>query len=79
METFYTGKEIPLIFPLLVNDKLESDFGKKTNQLSEFFTSKCTPLNSGSTLPHSVSNTPTVEISSFQFNGQDIKKSTKCQ
>ena len=39
-----------------------------------FFASKCTPLNNGSTLLHPVSNTPTVECPSFQFNDQDILK-----
>ena len=61
MKTFYNGKKIPLIPPLLVNDKLKCDFGKKASHFNEFFASKCSPLNSGSTLPHLVSNTPTVE------------------
>ena len=74
MKTFYNGKKIPLIPPLLINDKLESDFEKKANHFNEFFASKCTLLNNGSTLPHSLSNTLTVEISSFQFNDQDIFK-----
>ena len=39
-----------------------------------FFALKCTPLNNGSTLPHSASNKPTIELSSFQFNDQDILK-----
>ena len=56
MKTFYNGKKIPLIPPLLINNKLESDFGKKANHFNEFFASKCTPLNNGSTLPHSLSN-----------------------
>ena len=47
---------------------------KKANHFNEFFASKCTPLNNGSTLPHAVSNAPTVELSSFQFNDQDILK-----
>ena len=29
MKTFYNGKKIPLIPPLLVYDKLECDFGKR--------------------------------------------------
>ena len=74
MKTFYNGKKIPLIPPLLVNDKLECDFGLKANHFNEFFASKCTPLNNGSTLPHLLSNAPTVELSSFQFNDQDILK-----
>ena len=72
MKTFHNAKKIPLIPPLLINDKLESDFGKKANHFNESFASKCTPLNNGSTLPHSLSNTSTVERSSFQFNDQDI-------
>ena len=78
MKTFYNGKKTPLILPLLVNDKLECDFGKKANHFNEFFASKCTPLNNGSTLPHSLSKAPTVELSSFQFNDQN-NKSTTCQ
>ena len=31
-------------------------------------------MNNGSTLLHSLSNTPTVELSSFQSNDQDILK-----
>ena len=65
MKTFYNDKKTPLIHPLLVNDKLECDFGKKANHFNEFFGSKCTKLNNGSTLPHSISNAPTVELSSF--------------
>ena len=74
MKTFYNGKKTPLIPPLLVNDKLECDFRKKANHFNESFASKCTPLNNRSTLPHSLSNAPTVELSSFQYNDQDILK-----
>ena len=49
MKTFYNGKKIPLIPPLLINNKLESDFGKKANHFNEFFASKRTPLNNGRT------------------------------
>ena len=74
MKTFYNSKKIPLIPPLLINDMLEPDFGKKVNHFNEFFASKFTLLNNGSTLPHSLSNAPAVELSSFQFNDQDILK-----
>ena len=46
--------------------------GKRLMISNEFFASKCHPLNIGSTLPHSLSNTPVVELFSFQFNDQDI-------
>ena len=62
-ENIFNGKKTPLIPSLLVNSKLECDFGKKANRFNEFFASKCTPLNNGSTSPHAVSNAPTVELS----------------
>ena len=53
---------------------MESEFAKKANHFNRFFASKRTTLNNGSTLPNSVSNKSTVELSSFQFNDQDILK-----
>ena len=53
---------------------MESDYGKRANHFNEYSASKCTPLNKGSTVPHSLSNAPTVVLSSFQFNDQDILK-----
>ena len=53
---------------------MECDFRKKANHFNAFFASKCTPLNNGITLPHLVSNAPTVELSFFHFNDQDILK-----
>ena len=73
-ENILKWEKTPLIPPLLVNDKLECDFKKKANHFNEFFASKCTPLNNGSTLPHLLSNAPTVELSSFQFNDDDVMK-----
>ena len=37
MKTFYNGKKIPLIPPLLINDTLDLDFGKKANHFNKFF------------------------------------------
>ena len=73
MKTFYSGKKIPLIPLLPVNEKLECDFRKKPI-ISMSFLHQSTPLSNGSTLPHLVPNTLTVELSSFQFNDQDILK-----
>ena len=56
-----------------------SDFGKRVNHSSELCASKCTPLNNGINLPHSLSDTPTVELSSFQFNDQDLWKIIRAQ
>ena len=44
LKTFYNGRKIPIIPPLLINDKLETDFKKKAHHFNAFFASKCTPL-----------------------------------
>ena len=74
VKSIYNGKKIPLIPPLLINNKLESDFGEKANHFNEFFAPKCTPLNNESTLPHSFANKATTDLSPFQFNDQNISK-----
>ena len=42
LKTFYNGKRVPVISPLLINDKLISDFQVKANHFNNFFASQCT-------------------------------------
>ena len=44
LKTFYNGKKVPLIPPLIINNKLVSDFKRKTDHFNNFFASKCTPI-----------------------------------
>ena len=48
LKTFYNGKKVPIISPLLINDKLISDFEVKANHFNNFFASQCTPLDDSS-------------------------------
>ena len=41
-------KPIPLIPPLLVNNKFVSDFTEKANLFNDFFASQCTPISNSS-------------------------------
>ena len=36
VKTFYNGRKIPIVYPLLVNNKLESDFKKKVHHFNIF-------------------------------------------
>ena len=45
LKTFYNGKEIPVIAPLLIYNDIISDFKMKANHFHSFFASHCTPLN----------------------------------
>ena len=40
-----------MIAPLLVNDKIISNFSEKANLFNKFFTSPCTPLENNSSFP----------------------------
>ena len=51
LKTTHNGKEIPLIPPILINNKLISNFKEKANHFNAFFASQCTPVSNNSTLP----------------------------
>ena len=77
MKTFYNSSKIPIILPLLVNDKLETEFKKKSHYFNVFLASKCTPLFNDSVLPDSLDYVSTAKLSSIYFNNVDILKIIK--
>ena len=77
MKTFYNGRKIPIISPLLINDKLEADFKKKAHNFNAFFASKCTTLINKCVLPESVDYISTARLSSINFIIVDILKIIK--
>ena len=50
LKTFYNGKKVPLILPLVINNKLEPDFKRKPDHFNKLFSSKCTLLKNDSVL-----------------------------
>ena len=51
LKSFYNGKRVPGIPPLLVNNKFATDFKAKANIFNDFFSKQYTPLANGSKLP----------------------------
>ena len=51
LKSFYKGNRGLLIPPLLVNNKILSDFIEKANLFNDFFASQCTPISNSSILP----------------------------
>ena len=51
LKTTHNGKKTPLIPPILINNKLISNFKEKENHFNAFFASQCTPVSNNSTLP----------------------------
>ena len=54
LKRFFNGKKVPIIPPLQINNKLESDFKIKANYFNSFFASKCTPLINNKSIPNSL-------------------------
>ena len=79
MKTFYNGRKIPIIPPLLINDKLETAFKKKAHHFNVFFAFKCTPLIINSVPPDSVDyiSTARLHLFSINLNNVDILKIIK--
>ena len=67
LKTFYNSKKIPVIPPLLINNKLISNFKMKANQFNTFFASNCTPLDNNSKIPGSQTYIADSKLSSLWF------------
>ena len=65
---------MPLIPPLLVNNKFVSDFAVKANLFNEFFSSQCTPLSNNSILPSNKYFLTDKRLMTIDFNKEDILK-----
>ena len=74
LKTLYNGKKIPLIPPILINNKLISNFKEKANHFNAFFASQCTPVSNNSTLPLVRTPVTNASLSSISLNDQDILK-----
>ena len=74
LKSFYNDSKIPLIPPLLVNNKIVSDFTEKANLFNDFFATQCTPLSNNNVLPSAISFKTQSRLSSINFEKEDILK-----
>ena len=72
LETFYNGKKVSIIPPLLINDKLISDFEIKSNLFKKFFASQCTPLDNSSKITENETYITNTRLSSIGFDKKGI-------
>ena len=74
-KTFYNGREISIIPPILKKGKLESDFKIKANYFNSFFfASQCTSLVNNSKLPDKITCNSAARLTSIKFDNNDILK-----
>ena len=72
--SFYNDTKVPLIPPLLVNNKIVSDFANKANLFNNLFATQCTPLTNSSVLPSVMSFKTHSRLNSISFEKEDILK-----
>ena len=72
LKTFVNGSKIPLIPPLLVDNKLVTDFVDKANLFNNFFAKQRTPISNNSTVPVSINFVFRERLSSLEFCVDDI-------
>ena len=77
LKTFYNDKKIPLIPPLLIDDKFVTDIQTKANIFNKFFAEQCTPLRNGSVLPVSQMFLTQARLKSLDFKEAEILKITR--
>ena len=74
LKTFYNDKKIPIIPPLLIDDKFVTDIQTKANIFNKFFADQCTPLKNDSVLPTSQMFLTSSRLCTLNFNEEEIIK-----
>ena len=74
LKSFYNEKKIPIIPPLLVDNKFVTDIQMKANIFNNFFAEQCTPLKNSSVLPLNQIFLTQSRLNCIDFNGDEILK-----
>ena len=69
LKGFCNNKRVPVIPPLLVNNKFVTDFKAKANTFNDFFSKQCTPLANGSKQPENQVYLTNSRLNSVPFSG----------
>ena len=74
-KTFYNGRKIPIILPILKDGKLDPNFKIKANYFNKIFASQCTPLVNNSKLSDKITYNSAARLTSIQLLNNDIFRS----
>ena len=72
LKSFYDDRKVPLIPPLLIDDKFVTDIQTKTNILNKFFIDQSQPLNNASDLPTNQIFLAQSRLVSLEFNEGEL-------
>ena len=74
LKSFYDDKKIPIIPPLLVDNKFATDIQMKANYFNNFFAEQCRPLKNSSILLLNQMFLTQSRLNYIDFNGYEILK-----
>ena len=74
LKTFVNSSKISLIPPVLVDNKLLTDFLDIANLFNNFFAKQCTPISNDSAVPVNITFEIRERLSSLEFCIDDIAK-----
>ena len=74
IKTHFNGKKVPIISPILVNNKLVTNFKDKANIFNDFFSKQCQPIPNNSTLPSIQSFETSSRLSTVDIDSNKILK-----
>ena len=74
LKTFYNGKKVPIIPPLLVDSQFVTDIQTKANIFNKFFADQCTPLKNDSVLPTNQTFLTQSRLCNLTFDDEEILK-----
>ena len=77
LKSFYNDTKVPLTPPLLVNNKIVSDFTKKANLFNGFFAVQCTALTNSCVLPSTIFFKAHSRLNSIFFEKEDLLKTVR--
>ena len=70
LQTFYNGKKVPIIPPLLTDNKIISYFEAKANHFNNFSVPQCTPLNNNSKISEHQTYKTNTKLSLIKFKNK---------
>ena len=76
-KTFYSGTKIPLIPPIIIDNKVIRNFREKANVFNIFFALQCMAIVNDSILPSTIIYRTENRLSAISFKDEDVLKIIK--
>ena len=68
LKTFASGRKVPVIPPLLINNEFISNFKTKANYFNRFFNQQCTVISMDSSIPSPVNLKTNETVTKISFH-----------